>query len=207
MKYIKNLPSTDKKISEKLILDGWARLKEPSSITKTILFSFPLMIINGIIAITISFYLHPDIKNILNRNTFSISIKLDLFSLIYIGIFILFMIIHEFIHASFIPNGLKSDKVYWGINGVFAFVYTTEIIKKSRYIIISIMPLILLSIVLPFILKLLGLLNGFTIALCVINAMGSSVDCFNILLILKQVPKDSYIVSNGSETYFKKNNY
>ena len=71
MKYIKNLPSTDKKISEKLILDGWARLKEPSSITKTIL----------------------------------------------------------------------------------------------------------------------------------------SVDCFNILLILKQVPKDSYIVSNGSETYFKKNNY
>lgn len=37
--------------------------------------------------------------------------------------------------------------------------------------------------------------------------MGSSVDCLNILLILKQVPKDSYIVSNGSETYFKKNNY
>ncbi|MBS5938741.1 DUF3267 domain-containing protein [Clostridium sp.] len=152
MKYIKNLPSTDKKISEELILDGWARLKEPSSITKTILFSFPLMIINGIIAMTISFYLHPDIKNILNRNTFSISIKLDLFSLIYIGIFILFMIIHEFIHGSFIPNGLKSDKVYWGINGLFAFVYTTEIIKKSRYIIISIMPFILLSIVLPFIL-------------------------------------------------------
>lgn len=207
MKYIKNLPSTDKKISEELILDGWARLKEPSSITKTILFSFPLMIINGIIAMTISFYLHPDMKNILNRNTFSISIKLDLVSLLYIGIFILFMIIHEFIHGIFIPNGLKSDKVYWAINGVFAFVYTTEIIKKSRYIIISIMPFILLSIVLPFILKLLGLLNGFTISLSLINAMGSSVDCLNILLILKQVPKDSYIVSNGMETYFKKNYY
>jgi len=67
------------------------------------------------------------------------------------------------------------------------------------------MPFILLSIVLPFILKLLGLLNGFTIALCVINAIGSSVDCFNILLILNQAPKDSYIVNNGTETYFKKN--
>ncbi|VYU37450.1 hypothetical protein [Clostridium tertium] len=103
MKYIKNLPSTNKKISEELISGGWTRLKEPSSISKTILFSFPLMIIN-----------------------------------------------------------------------------------------------------LHFILKLFGLLNGFTIALCVINAMGSSVDCLNILLILKQVPKNSYIVSNGSETYFKK---
>lgn len=207
MKHIKNLPSTDNKISEKLIQGGWVRLKEPSSISKTILFSFPLMIINGIIAMTISFYLYPDIKNILNGDTFSISIKLDLFSLLYIGIFILFMIVHEFIHGVFIPNGVKSDKVYWGINGLFAFVYTTEIIKKSRYIIISIMPFILLSILLPFILKFFGLLNGFTIALCVINAMGSSVDCFNILLILKQAPKGSYIISNGTETYFKKNNY
>lgn len=130
------------------------------------------MIINGIIAMIISFYLYPDIKNILNGDTFSISIKLDLFSLLYIGIFILFMIVHEFIHGIFIPNGLKSDKI-----------------------------------LLPFILKLFGLLNGFTIALCVINAMGSAVDCFNILLILNQAPKDSYIVNNGTETYFKKNYY
>ncbi|MDU5110631.1 MAG: hypothetical protein E6248_09295 [Clostridium sp.] len=115
MKYIKNLPSTDKKISEKLILDGWTRLKEPSSISKTILFSFPLMIINAIIAITISLYLYPDIKNIINGDTFSISIKLDLFSLLYIGIFILFMIIHEFIHASFIPNGLNQIKYIGGL--------------------------------------------------------------------------------------------
>ena len=134
MKYIKNLPSTDKKISEELISGGWTRFKEPSSISKTILFSFPLMIINGIIAMIVSFNLYPDIKNILNADTFSISFKLDLSSLLYLGVFILFMIVHEFIHGIFIPNGLKSDKIYWGINGLFAFVYTTEIIKKSIYI-------------------------------------------------------------------------
>jgi hypothetical protein len=114
-----------------------------------------------------------------------------------------FNVIHEFLHACFIPNVLKSDKTYWGYNGFIGFVYTTEKIKKGRYLIISIMPFILLSVLLPFILNILGWLNGYTIFLCLINAVGSCVDCLNICLVAIQVPKGSYIVSNGLETYFK----
>ncbi|MGV8906228.1 MAG: DUF3267 domain-containing protein, partial [Acetobacterium sp.] len=110
---------------------------------------------------------------------------------------------HEFLHACFIPNVLKSDKIYWGINGFFGFVFTTEKIKKGRFLIISIMPFILLSVILPLILNILGLLNGYIILLCLINAMGSSVDCLNMCLIAIQVPNGSHIMNNGFETYFK----
>jgi hypothetical protein len=113
------------------------------------------------------------------------------------------MTIHEFLHACFIPNILKSDKTYWGINVFCGFVFTTEKIKKGRFLIISIMPLILLSIIFPFILNILGWLNSYTILLCLINAMGSCVDCLNICLVAIQVPNGSYILNNVFETYFK----
>lgn len=203
MKYIKKMPAIDKELSKKLVLDGWKKLREPSNLVMAILLSLPLMIISGIVSIAISIYLYPSLKEILSKNTFSINIKINLITVVYIIIFLVFMAAHEFIHAFCIPNGLKSEKVYWGINSLFAFVYTTEKIKKNRYLVITIMPFILLSILLPFILKILGLLNGFTIFLCLVNSMGSSVDLLNVILILTQVPKGSYIVSNGSETYFK----
>ena len=51
-------------------------------------------------------------------------------------------------------------------------------------------------------LRIFGLLNGFVCLLCLINAGGSCVDLLNIILIAIQVPKDSYIVNSGVETYF-----
>ena len=65
------------------------------------------------------------------------------------------------------------------------------------------MPFSLLSLILPFILNILGWLNGYTILRCLINAGGSCVDCLNMCLVAIQVPRGSYIVNNGFETYFK----
>jgi len=113
------------------------------------------------------------------------------------------MAIHEFLHACFIPNVLKSDKTHWGINGIYGFVSTTEMIKKGRFLLISIMPFFLLSILLPFVLHVVGFLNGYTILLCLINATGSCVDCLNMCLVAIQVPNGANIINNGFETYFK----
>lgn len=200
---MKKIPSTDKELSNKLISEGWTKLKEPSNLGIATLLSVPFMFINGAISIVMAFYLYPPLKEIWNGNQdFSLSFTVNLFSLIYVfGIFI-FMAVHEFLHACFIPNVIKSDKTYWGINGFFGFVFTTEKIKKRRFLIISIMPFILLSVLLPFILKILGLLNGYTVFLCLINAMGSCVDCLNMCLVLIQVPNGSVIINNGFETYF-----
>lgn len=204
MRYLKKIPPTDKEMSIKLISEGWTKLKEPSNLGIATSLSVPFMFINGAISIAVSSYLYPPLKELFSsEHGFSITFTVNLFTLIYVAVIFIFMIIHEFLHACFIPNILKSTQIYWGINGFFGFVYTTEKIKKSRFPIISIMPFILLSVVLPFIMNLLGLLNGSTIFLCLINAMGSCVDCLNICLVASQVPKGSYIVNNGFETYFK----
>ena len=204
MRYIKKIPPTDKKLSNILISEGWKKIKEPSNLGIATLLSIPFMLINAIISISIAFYLYPPLKELLNsKNGFGITFTVDLVTLLYVVIIFLFMTIHEFLHACFIPNVLKSDKTYWGINGFYGFVCTTEKIKKSRYIIICIMPFILLSVILPFILTIFGWLNWFTLFLCLINAMGSCVDCLNICIVGIQVPNGSYIVNNGFETYFK----
>lgn len=204
MIYVKKMPNTDKELSDKLISKGWKQLKEPSSLGKTILFSIPFMYINGTISIFIASYLYLPMKELLSNGLgFSFSLTIGLRTLIYVAIIFVFMGVHEFIHACFIPNVLKSEKTFWGINGIYGFITTTEKIKKSRFLIISIMPFILLSVVLPFIFNFFGWLNGYTIFLCLINAMGSCVDCLNIVLIATQVPNGSYIINNGFETYFK----
>lgn len=204
MRYIKKLPCTNKELSNKLVSEEWSKLKEPSNLGIATLLSVPFMFINCAISIAIAFYLYPPLKELFNdKQGFSISFTVNLFTLIYVVIILAFMALHEVLHACFIPNVLKSDKTYWGINMFYGFVFTTEKIKKDRFLIISIMPFILLSLILPFILNILGLLNGYTVLLCLINAGGSCVDCLNMWLVAIQVPKGSYIVNNGFETYFK----
>ncbi len=204
MRYLKKIPSADKELGIKLISEGWTKLKEPSNLGIATLLSVPFMFINGILSIAISSYLYPQLKGLFSSgHGFSITFTVNLFTLIYVVAIFMFMTIHEFLHACFIPNVFKSNQIYWGINGFFGFVYTTEKVKKSRFSIISIMPFILLSVILPFFYEFLGWLNGFTIFLCLLNAIGSCVDCLNICLVAIQVPKGSYIVNNGFETYFK----
>lgn len=204
MKYIRKLPSTDNNLSKVLISNGWKKIKEPSNLNLAILYSIPFMFINSIIFMGIALYIYPSLKEYLNSiDNFNITLSINLTIIPYILTMLLFISLHEFLHACFIPNFLKSDKIYWGINGMFAFVYTTEEIKKERYILISIMPFILLSIVLPILLSIFKLLNGFTLFLCFFNAMGSSVDILYIIIILTQVPNGSYIINNGFETYYK----
>ncbi|HZK54807.1 MAG TPA: DUF3267 domain-containing protein [Desulfosporosinus sp.] len=204
MRYINKIPPADKELGNELISQGWAKLKEPSNLGISILLSTPFMFINGAISMVIAFFLYPPVKELLySEQVPSLSFEVNITSLIYVLIIFIFMAVHELIHACFIPNGLRSDKTYWGINGLFGFVFTSEKIKKGRFLIISIMPFIILSVILPFILNSLGLLNGYTILLCLINATGSCVDCLNMCLVAIQIPNGSYIVNNGFETYFK----
>lgn len=204
MKYIRKIPAADKEISSKLIADGWTRLKEPSNLGMATLMSIPFMITNGIIFVTIVYYLYPPLREFFNlENEFSVVFTINWGALLYVFLFYIFMMIHEFLHACFIPKFLTSDNVYWGITAFNGFVYTTERVKRDRFLIVSIMPFIILSILVPFILNIFGLFNWFTVFLCFSNALGSCVDILNICLVVAQVPREASIINNGFETYFK----
>lgn len=164
--------------------------------------AIPLALILVGITTWLVYQLNPGLFAFLEERAINFTVSFNFATLLYIiGIFV-FMLIHEFIHAVLIPNFIKSDKTFWGINGLFGFVFTTEPIKKRRYIIISFMPCILLSIILPILLDMVQLLNGYMAFLCVLNAMGSCVDFLNVVLIVFQVPNNAVIINNGFETYY-----
>lgn len=202
MKFVKEIPPIDKKLSDKLISHGWIKIKEPKNLLTTMLVSIPLMFINSLISILIINQFYSPWVDILDKRSFSISI--NIFNIIFfiIAIFIL-LIVHELFHVIFIPNFIKSDKTCCGITLNGGFVATTEKIVKNRFIMISIAPFVLLSMVLPIILGVCNSLNGFIVFFIIVNAMASSVDILNLILIMVQVPKNSFIINNGFETYFR----
>lgn len=203
MRYAKKIPPTDKNLSERLLSSGWKKLDEPSNLIIATLLSLPFIFINGIIEIFILYNLYQPFQLLIKNQILSFEFNINLWTLLYVLGIMIFMIIHELLHACFIPNVLSSDKTYWGINGIYGFVFTQEKIIKGRFLLISIMPFLLLSIILPFVLKPLGILNGYTALLCLINATGSCVDILNICLVMRQVPSGANITNNGFETYFK----
>lgn len=203
MKYIKEIPDENKELTEELVQKGWNILKEPSSLSKTIALSIPISIILMVIAIGYLMILFPEKLDMANVDGFSIEITINVKLLLYIGGLLAYTFLHEMIHAMMIPNVFRSEKTYWGMNGCFGFVYSEDEIKKGRFILISIMPLIVLTFMVPLVLKIAGISPWYILLLCVINAGGACVDIFNLILIIKQVHSAGMVVSNGMRTLYK----
>jgi hypothetical protein len=201
MKFVRKLPQTDKALSERLQSAGWKKIREPSGIAAAIACSLPFVLLSGGISFLILYVLDSSLFGFLRNDTIDLTITLNLFTVLYIvGIFI-FMLLHEMLHAVFIPDFIRSGRTFWGMNGPLGFVFTTQPLKKARFIVVSLMPLVLLSVILPAVLRLLGLLSAYAAFLCFINALGSCVDCLTACLIAFQVPNGHVIISNGFETY------
>jgi len=202
MKFFKKIPPTDKELSIFLVSDGWRLIIEPSNFALAILCSIPLMVVNGVLAYILIMPYYNPIQRIIENA--SISFEMNIFDMLYgLIIFSLILITHEFFHAIFIPNFISSNKTFWGFNINGGFVGTSEKIRKDNFILISMAPYILISLVMPLILGSLGFMNGFVFFLIIFNAMASSVDVLSMILILFQVPRKSLITANGFETYYK----
>lgn len=200
MKIQKHLPKFNEDLHLELLENGWVPLKEPSSLAVAFLLAIPFMIINLFISIgainifsTISFDefgFTPD--------SFTITINFGV-----ILIIILIIVLHELFHLLFIPNFIRSDKTYVGLIWLGGFVVTEEVITKSRYILITIAPFVIISIISPLVLDAFGLLTTPVKLFVLLNALASSVDMLNLIIIIKQVPGNSVLKQNGPRTYWK----
>ncbi len=200
MKIQKHLPRFSEHLHLELIENGWVQLNEPGSLVVVFLLSIPFMIVNlfisiGVVSIisTITFEefgFTPD--------SFTITINLGVILAI-----IMIIVLHELIHLLFIPNFMRSDKTYVGLIWLGGFVVTEEEITKSRYIIITIAPFVIISMIAPLILGAFGLLTTPVKLFVLLNALASSVDMLNLLTVIKQVPGNSVLRQNGAKTYWK----
>lgn len=202
MKYVKRLPPTDKELSSTLLAQGWMKLKEPDSFLTALFLSVPFMIINAVICWYLFLRYHTPLT-IFTNDTSSLTFHLNL-NLIAAVLAVLFLtLLHELVHAVFIPNFAKSEKTCWGIGLSGGFVSTKEELSKSRFMIISLSPFVAISVFLPVALQLLGLLNNLLAFAAFINALGASVDILMLTLAAFQVPSKARIVNNGFETFYK----
>lgn len=202
MKFVRKIPQSDKKTSEELLKTGWKRLKEPKNLAISMLASVPIMIIGGFISNFIVTRFYNPIGKIIEERSFTFTVRiLDI--IYFIAAMLVLIIVHELLHIIFIPNFAKSDKTYFGITLFGGFAYTSEKVQKSRFLVISIMPFMIISIVFPIILGVFNRFNGMIMFFIILNAAASSVDILNLFLILFQVPKKGCIINNGLETYFK----
>jgi len=194
------LPNYNKSRHTELLKEQWIPLKEPHSLMSAIFISVPFMIVSTLMSIGIIKIIN-DISFSefgWSAGSFSFTINLS----VILGLLFL-VIFHELLHLVFIPNFLRSNKTYIGLTLFGGFVVSEEEISRARYIVITIAPFIIISVLLPIILGALGLLTPLLKFLIVLNAMSSSVDLLNLLLIVKQVPRNASLINNGHKTYWK----
>jgi len=199
MRIQKHLPRFSEHLHLELTENGWVPLREPGSLALSFLLSIPFMNINVFISIgamnifsTISFEefgFTPD--------SFTFTINFGVIILL-----ILIIVLHEILHLLFIPNFIRSDKTYVGLIWLGGFVVTEEELSKARYILITIAPFIIVSIIAPLILGAFGLLTTPLKLFVLLNALASSVDMLSLLFIIKQVPNNSVLRQNGLKTYW-----
>lgn len=185
-----------------LIASNWIQLREPDNLVSAILASAPLMILNTLLSITVLGMFSPfSLVDVGINSLQTITLTIHLKDVAYlIGL----VFIHELIHLVFVPGFLVSDKTFLGITYFGGFVYSEEEIPKSRYILITLAPFTLLSIILPVTLGALDLLNPLVKVLILLNAVSSGVDMLTLILVLIQVPTDVCFTFNGIRTYWKR---
>ena len=203
MKYVKSLPKTNPEVRSMLLGNGWTPIKEAPNLLMASLFSVPFMLLNSFLAYLALRVVNPAYANevfeVLNASSWAFTIRFDY--VLYVYLFILF---HEVLHLVLIPGFARSEKTFWGIKPWGGFVFTREPLSRNRFLLITVAPFIVLSILLPAILGMVGLLNGFLLFLVFLNALSSSVDMLNFLTISLQVPRRSQIINNGFESYYKR---
>ena len=177
------------------------KLEEPKNMLTVILASIPFMALNATITLLIAGMFVPVSPEYFGIAGTSFSFQIDFLPLVsgVLGI----LVAHELIHALCIPDFIRSDTTCMGITYVGGFVYTEEQLTRTRFIIISFAPFIIISLILPLLLGMLNLLSPLIIGVLLLNSLGSSVDILIALLVLIQVPSRSHLVANGRETYWK----
>lgn len=202
MKLLRKIPKSCEEKGKTLIDLGWKRLKEPKNLFSCIILSIPLMVLLGILSFKIMLFFNKDmIENSIktfDNGSFTLTINL----VYMLGIFLI-VLFHELIHLILIPNFILSENTYLGLTWFGGFVYSSDEVKKWRYVIITIAPYVIISIISPIIFGCVGLLNKYLMFLILLNSLSSSVDILNMILILTQVPNGSILVQNGDKTYFK----
>ncbi|HDS44510.1 MAG TPA: DUF3267 domain-containing protein [Methanomicrobia archaeon] len=201
MQIFARLPPADPERLRDLQDRGWVRVREPKRALMTLLVSLPFMAVTAALTIGIfTLFSAVSLEDLgFAGSSFSFSISLPL----VLGILAV-LVFHELFHLLLIPDVLRSDSTGVGITALGAFVYTEDVLSRSRYLLITLTPFTIISLLFPIVLGIAGLLTPSFFFPILLNSMSSSVDLLTAILVLTQVPPGASLVSTGSITCWKK---
>lgn len=202
MKYISKIPETDVNLNKEMSRSDWKMLKEPKNLLIATLISLPISIINIYLCIFFMKWINKDLLTTINSIIYGGKLAFTI-KFRYIVYIYLYILLHEVIHLVCIPNFYKSKSTFISLKLWGGFVYTEEVIKRNRYLIVTIMPFIILSFVVPFLMIKLGVNPMIILTLAIVNSGGAAVDVLSFALLLFQVPRNSSIKNNGMKTFYK----
>lgn len=171
--------------------EDWIPLKESSNLWIIQLQAIPFMVIN--IGVVIMLMRLIGIRFDFNYTTMLIS-------------FLIFLPIHELIHALFFPENLLSENVFFGftIKGFAPFAAYIGEMKRNTFIKVLLAPFIIISL-LGFIYLIIYGSNNLIEHILVFNALGACADCLGVFLILSQVPNNATLRNKEIRTYWRTN--
>lgn len=114
-----------------------------------------------------------------------------------------FLILHEFLHAICFPKeGIV--EVFWSPAGISLIPCIP--ISKRRYMITLIVPLIIIGLI-PLLIWTFVPFNNITLSSIILilssgNLGGASNDLYNLYQVIKVMPKNSYMITSGTNCYY-----
>lgn len=168
--------------------EDWTPLKESTNLWFIQLQAIPFMIVNVVSVIFLMRVIGADFE----YNTKSMVLS-----------FLIFLPIHELIHAIFFPEGLKSKNVFFGFTfkGFAPFAAYIGEIKRDRFIKVLLAPFVIITIMAFLYLIIMGR-NELVEHIMVFNALGACADCLGVFLILMQIPKGAVLRNKKIRTYW-----
>ncbi len=120
-----------------------------------------------------------------------------------IGLALIFLPIHELIHAMFCPT---KSTIFVYFTGVGISLIPTCKIKKARYIVMALMPTCILGMV-PLVLWVIlpgmnALISSILFAFSIGNLSMCVGDIYNAILAIAKMPSGSVLVTSGTNCYY-----
>lgn len=189
--------------------DGWNPIHEPSPMLMQII-ALPLCVVIAGLLGGILHYVAP--RGICGHGSVSFSGP-DVLILLggMVAVVVLFIAVHEMIHALVHPAQGRTDKTIIGIwpSRLLFYAHYEGVLSRTRFLAVFAAPLVVLSLC-PV--PLIALLDAWgkwpAVEMCLtvlslINGLSSAGDALGMILIASQVPASAMVRNRGWRTYWK----
>lgn len=114
--------------------------------------------------------------------------------------------VHELLHAAAMPDfGLSRQTIIgvWPSHGMF-YAHHDGPLTKERFLVVFLMPLLVISVLVPAACMLAGWKPAWLALLTILNALFACGDLFGVLLIFFQVPSGAICRNQGWMTWWRR---